>query len=60
MPRAPLLVASGVEVRDLPIVARLADGILVGTSLKKGGRTGNPVDPARVRALVKAARGAWG
>jgi len=60
MPGVPLLVASGIEPLDLPVVAQLADGVIVGTSLKKGGRTENPVDPARVRALVKAAKRAWG
>lgn len=60
MPGTPILVASGMEPLDLPIVAQLADGVIVGTALKKGGRTKNPVDPARVRAFVKAARRAWG
>lgn len=59
MPATPLLVASGIEPLDLPIVAQLADGLIVGTSLKKGGRTANPVDPAKVRELVKAAKRAW-
>lgn len=60
MPDTPLLVASGMEPLDLPVVAQLADGVIVGTSLKKGGKTANPVDPARVRALVKAAKRSWG
>jgi hypothetical protein len=59
LPRTPLLVASGVTPRDLPVVAALADGVVVGTSLKSGGRTESPVDPARVRAVVAAARRAW-
>jgi len=53
-------VASVVISRDLPAIARVADGVIVGTSLKRGGRTDAPVDPARVRALVAAARRAWG
>lgn len=59
MPEVPLIVASGIEPLDLPVVAQLADGVIVGTSLKRSGLTANPVDPARVRALVKAARRAW-
>jgi predicted TIM-barrel enzyme len=59
MPGTPLLLASGVEGRDLPLAAALVDGVIVGTSLKRGGRTANPVDPARVRAFVAAARRAW-
>jgi membrane complex biogenesis BtpA family protein len=55
----PVLVGSGIVPKDLWLVAILADGVLVGTELKKGGKVRNPVDPARVRALVAAARKAW-
>jgi predicted TIM-barrel enzyme len=34
----------------------IAGGVIVGTWLKRDGRVGNPVDPARVRRLVDAAR----
>ena len=57
--RTPLLVASGVRPPDMILIAQVADGVVAGTALKRGGRTGNPVDPARVRALVAAARRAW-
>jgi membrane complex biogenesis BtpA family protein len=60
LPGTPLLIASGVEPLDLPILARLADGVIVGTWLKKGGRTEGPVDPARVKTLVASAKRAWG
>ncbi len=60
VPRTPLLVASGATPRDMPLVAALADGVLAGTTLKVGGKTANAVDPARVRALVEAAKRAWG
>ena len=59
VPGTPVIVASGVVPRDLPLVASLADGVLVGSSLERGGRAGNPVEAARVRALVAAARRAW-
>ena len=36
----------------------LADGLIVGTGVKRDGVLGNPVDPRRVRRLVEAARGA--
>ncbi len=55
----PLLVASGATPKDMPLVAALADGVIVGTALEKGGRTGNPVDRERVREFVKAAGRAW-
>ena len=56
---APLLVASGTTPRDMALIASLADGVIAGTVLKVDGKTSNPVDPARVRALVRAAAKAW-
>ncbi len=35
----------------------VADGAIVGTSLKRDGRLANPVDPDRVRRFVEALRG---
>jgi len=32
-----------------------ADGGIVGTAVKRGGETANPVDPARARVLVEQA-----
>jgi hypothetical protein len=60
MERTPILVASGIAPRDMPLVAALADGVLAGTSLESRGRTGNAVDPARVRAMASALRRAYG
>jgi membrane complex biogenesis BtpA family protein len=60
LPGAPLLAASGVTARNVRLVAALCDGVLVGSALERGGRAGNPVDPARARAFVKAARRALG
>jgi len=57
LPGAPLLVGSGVASENVRSVLETADGAIVGTSLKRGGLTDAPVDPARVRALVAAARG---
>lgn len=53
----PVLVGSGVNAASLPAVLRDADAVIVGSSIKRGGRWHNPVDPARARAFVKA-RGA--
>ena len=33
-----------------------ADGFIVGSSLKVGGKVSNPVDPKRVAALARAMR----
>jgi membrane complex biogenesis BtpA family protein len=57
---APVLVASGVTARNAAAFLEHARGVIVGTSIKRGGRTENPVDPARARALVEAARAARG
>jgi membrane complex biogenesis BtpA family protein len=59
VPGTPVLVASGVVARDLPLVASLADGVLVGSALERGGRSGGPVETARVRSFMAAARKAW-
>jgi uncharacterized protein len=54
---APLLVASGITAENAAHYLQHCDGLIVGTSLKEDGRTDAPVDPARARAFVKAARG---
>ncbi|MCX7865883.1 BtpA/SgcQ family protein [Limisphaera sp. VF-2] len=52
-PGARLLVGSGITPENLERYAA-ADGFLVGTSLKRGGRIEEPVDVRRVAALVRA------
>lgn len=56
-PGAPLYVGSGVTPETAADVLALADGVIVGTSVKRDGVTTAPVDPDRARALVAAARG---
>jgi membrane complex biogenesis BtpA family protein len=56
VPRAPLYVGSGATVARMPELLAVADGVIVGTAAKFDGDVANPVDPARVRALVEAAR----
>jgi len=53
-PKTKLLLGSGVTVENAHDYLRLADGIIVGTSLKQDGKLANPVDPKRVAALVRA------
>jgi hypothetical protein len=55
---APLFVGSGVTAETVGDCLAHADGVVVGTALKVDGETTNPVDEARVRAVVAAARGA--
>lgn len=52
--RRPLFAGSGVTAANVRAILRTADGVIVGTSLKKGGKTRNPVDVKRVQALVRA------
>lgn len=56
LPNARLLVGSGATPEALPALAPYADGFIVGTWLKQGGEVERPVDLARARAFVAAAR----
>jgi membrane complex biogenesis BtpA family protein len=56
VPGVPLLVGSGATAETAADLLTLADGLIVGTSVKRDGVVGNPVDAARVRRLVEAAR----
>ena len=51
---AYVIAGSGVDERNIGDVLKIADAVIVGTSLKRDGITTNPVDLARVRALVEA------
>ena len=51
----PVLLGSGVGPHNLSRFFEVADGFIVGSALKEGGRWQAPVDPARVAALVSAA-----
>ena len=52
-PRATILLGSGVNAENAREFMRLADGAIVGTSLKRGGRLANSVDPKRVATLAR-------
>ncbi len=51
---APVLVGSGATVETAAELLAHADGLIVGSSLKEGGRLEAPVEVARVRALMEA------
>jgi membrane complex biogenesis BtpA family protein len=55
-PKTKLLLGSGVNAANVKNYLRVADGVIVGSSLKRDGRLANPVDAKRVAALVKAMR----
>src|SRR5262249_15289242 len=44
---------SGVTAANVEAVLKIADGVIVGTALKKDGTTTNPVEPARVQMLMR-------
>jgi hypothetical protein len=55
VPEVPILVGSGVSAASVAELLSVADGVIVGTWLKRDGRVDNPVDPARVQRLADAA-----
>jgi uncharacterized protein len=50
---APILVGSGLDAKNAHQLLARADGAIVGTSLKHGGRVEEPVELARVSKLRK-------
>lgn len=57
LPDTPILVGSGVTAETVRDTFAIADGAIVGTSFKVGGKTTAPVDAERVRRFVAAAKG---
>jgi len=56
VPDTPVLANTGVRADQIAEIFRVADGAIVGTSLKVDGVTWNPVDPERAHRLMDAAR----
>jgi membrane complex biogenesis BtpA family protein len=54
----PILANTGVNAGNVGQALEIADGVIVGTSLKVDGYIWNPVDPERARKLVSAIRDA--
>lgn len=52
----PILVGSGSNQQNITAFLQYADGVIVGSSLKKDGVMQNPVDEKRVRAFVDTVR----
>lgn len=52
--KLPLLVGSGATPETLPRLFECATAVIVGSALKRDGRWSNPLDAARVSAMVKA------
>ncbi|MEM7616138.1 MAG: BtpA/SgcQ family protein [Pseudomonadota bacterium] len=58
LPDTPVLANTGVKHDTVAEVLRLADGCIVGSSLKVGGDTWKPVDPERARDFMDRVRAA--
>lgn len=58
--QVPVLVNTGTNAHNIAAFLAASDGAIVGSSLKVDGYTWNPVDPARVKAFMAAAREARG
>jgi membrane complex biogenesis BtpA family protein len=54
----PIIIGSGADARNIAAFMQVADGVIVGSSIKYAGDIAEPVDEARVRQFVAAARGA--
>lgn len=55
-PEIPVLLNTGAKTGNVAAFLELADGCIVGSSLKEDGCTWNRLDPARAKAFVHAAR----
>jgi uncharacterized protein len=57
-PDVAVIANTGVRADRIAEIFQVADGVIVGTSLKVDGHTWNPVDPNRAQQLMEAARSA--
>lgn len=56
----PVMAANGVKIETIREILSVTDGAIVATGIKVDGKFFNPVDPERVKALMKEARLARG
>lgn len=60
LPTTPVLANTGVKHATIADVLKIADGVIVGSSLKVDGNTWNAVDPDRAAEFMRLARTARG
>ena len=60
LPHTPVLANTGVRHNTVADVLRVADGCVVGSSLKVDGDTWKPVDAARAAEFMRLAKAARG
>lgn len=56
VPDTPVVVGTGAAEHNVAELMRVADGFIVGSSIKHDGKTLNPIDPARAQAFMAAVR----
>ena len=52
----PVFIGSGADWENVPELMKVADGVIVPSSLKRGGRINETIDPVRVSQLIEAAQ----
>lgn len=52
----PIVIGSGADEHNIGAFMTVADGVIVGSSIKRNGAIAEPVDAARVRRFIDAAR----
>lgn len=57
LPGTPLVIGSGLRKENAAALAELADAAIVGTSVKRGGIAGAPIDRRRLQTLLTRFRG---
>lgn len=57
---SPVLVASGATIATLPALAKVSDGVIVGTALREGYVPGGPIDADLAKQFASAFRAAFG
>ena len=60
VPEVAVLANTGVTHENVGGILELADGVIVGTSLKREGSTWNPVDPERAARMVELVQNVGG
>ncbi len=53
-PDTPIFIGSGASIDNIATLKPVADGVIVSSSLKRGGKLKNPIDPVRVGQFMEA------
>jgi len=53
-PETPIFIGSGASLDNIDSLKQVANGVIVSSSLKRGGKIKNPIDPVRVGQFMEA------